>query len=270
MIIHSSVTVKYKQQTYVLPYFNRVGNRATLLMLHGLGGAKENFWWSTRHPALKAYNLIAFDNPGTGDATYYEDSPLNNDDLLEITKLFIEKMNLNKFFLLGASMGGLTLTQYMQKTGGANVLGLISIEGNLLPEDCMFSATVIQQQYRHFLNKGFQIGISKMKNNPSCGFHIIADNVELNTNPTAYYYFSFQTVEYSYSGELYDAFVQFDCPKLFLHGEVNRDLSYLPKLRQTDVDVKEIAGSDHFLFYDNPLQLYSEIGNFLENHVENG
>jgi len=261
---YQTTSILYKNRKYSIPYYRRDGNQSTIMMLHGLGGAKENFWWATRHSALKNCTLIAFDNPGTGDATYYPDSPLNNDDLIEITALFIKEIIRGDFFLLGASMGGLTMLKYYEKYGNDNILGLISIEGNLTIQDCMFSSKVIAQRKEEFLSSGFIHGIAEMNKNTSVGYNIIADNIALNTDPTSYYHYSEQTVRYSETNELLEFFILVEIPKLFIHGDKNKSLSYISQLKKENVHVREISQSDHFLFYDNPMELYEVIGEFID------
>ena len=94
---------------------------------------------------------------------------------------------------------------------------------------------------------------------------MIAHNMALNTDPHAYYTYSFETVRESDSGRLLPEFLKLPIPKLFLYGEANRSLSYLPQLRASDVTVREISRSAHFLFYDNPVQTYEEIARFIKS-----
>src|SRR5262245_4937099 len=103
-----TVTLTYKDRAFDIEYFYREGNRETILLVHGLGGAKENYWEACKTDALADHTLIGFDNPGTGNSTYYDNLPLDVDDLAAITGLLVEKLKLNDFILCGTSMGGLT------------------------------------------------------------------------------------------------------------------------------------------------------------------
>jgi hypothetical protein len=89
----------------------------------------------------------------------------------------------------------------------------------------------------------------------------------LNLDRRAFYTYSFETVAESDSGKLLDEFVSLPCPRLFLYGDYNRTLSYLPRLRKSDVEVREIPRSAHFLFYDNPMATYAAIGEFVDRHA---
>lgn len=253
----------YNGRTFTIEYFFRQGDKETIVMLHGLGGAKENYYEACKSGALAGHTLIFFDNPGTGNSTYEEDFLLNVDDLANISSLFIEQLNLTDFILCGTSMGGLTTLLYLKGGGQLKVKAYINIEGNLMAEDCMFSSKVIQFDFKTFADEIFPKTILEMKAKGNPGYHIIANNLELNTNVKSYYNYSFQTVEYSATGDLLDQFIGLKIPKIFIYGQENNSLSYIPVLLQNKVNVKEIANSNHFVFYDNPKELYQTMGDFV-------
>lgn len=257
-----TLSVLYKSRKFTIEYFDREGELQTILMLHGLGGAKENYYEACKSDALAGHRLISMDNPGTGNSTYYEDMPLNIDDLVEIIALFTAQLGLKDFILIGASMGGLTTLLYLKHHGREKIKAYINIEGNLMPEDCMFSSKVVQHKFKEF-EQLFPSKIKEMVHKGNTGYHIIANNLALNTNVRSYFEYSFQTVEYSATGELLDQFIQLKLPKLFIYGEHNSTLSYIPALLKNNVPTHSISGSDHFIFYDNPKELYETIGAFI-------
>jgi hypothetical protein len=143
------------------------------------------------------------------------------------------------------------------------VKAYINIEGNLLPEDCMFSGKVINYDFDTFKAEIFPKTILDMKAKGNTGFHVIANNLQLNTNVKSYYHYSFQTVEYSATGDLLKQFISMPIPKIFIYGAENNTLSYIPELLSSGVTVKEISNSNHFVFYDNPKELYDVMANFI-------
>jgi pimeloyl-ACP methyl ester carboxylesterase len=257
------IDIELRNRTYRLEYFNRSGHNGTILFVHGLGGAKENFWEATKAYSLKGYELICFDNPGTGNSTYYADEPLNVDDLAFFLDAFIQRLNLKDIILAGASMGGVITLLYFQSAGVDNIKAYINIEGNLMPEDCMFSSKVVQYSYEHFATTVFDETIRNMKKQGNAGYYIIANNLELNTNVQSYYYYSFQTVAFSATGELLQQFLALEIPRLFLFGEKNQHLSYLPQLKGENLKCHMVTDSDHFIFYDNPKEMYQTMTDFL-------
>jgi len=133
-----------------------------------------------------------------------------------------------------------------------------------MPEDCMFSSKAIAHDYDTFRNKIFPDSIEEMKNNGNAGYHIIANNLQLNTNIRSYYNYSFQTVEYSATGELLKQYLSMEIPRIFIYGQENSSLSYIPELLRNSLNIKEIPNSNHFVFYDNPKELYDVIGDFID------
>jgi pimeloyl-ACP methyl ester carboxylesterase len=255
--------VLYKEKPFSIEYFYRQGQKETIVLLHGLGGAKENYYDACKSDALAEHTLIFFDNPGTGNSSYYENFPLNVDDLTAISSLFIGQLNISNFILCGTSMGGLTTLLYLKNGGVNKVKAYINIEGNLLPEDCMFSGKVINYDFDTFKTTIFPKTILDMKAKGNTGFHVIANNLQLNTNVKSYYHYSFQTVEYSATGDLLKQFISMRIPKIFIYGAENNTLSYIPELLSSGVTVKEISNSNHFVFYDNPKELYEVMANFI-------
>jgi pimeloyl-ACP methyl ester carboxylesterase len=258
-----NLQIRYKERPFDIEYFARQGDKGTILFIHGLGGAKENYWEACKTKVLDGYTLICPDNPGTGNSTYYEDLPLNVDDLVQITTLFIDKLGIDNFILTGTSMGGLTTLLYLQRGGLTKVKAYINIEGNLMPEDCMFSSKVVTYDYETFATEVFPQTIRDMKKNGNTGYHIIANNLQLNTNIRSYYNYSFQTVKYSATGELLKQYISLKLPKIFIYGDENSHLSYLQELQNHGMDIHAVPGSNHFIFYDNPKEMYDVIAEFV-------
>lgn len=259
-----SERIVYKDRTYDIEYFYRSGKKETILFVHGLGGAKENYWEACKSDALDGHTLIAFDNPGTGNSTYYDEHPLSVDDLVVITSLFIKQLKIANYILVGTSMGGLTTLLHLKRTPHHQVKGYVNIEGNLMPEDCMFSSKVVKHDYPPFAMEVFPATIVEMRNNGNTGYHVIANNLALNTNIKAYYHYSFQTVEYSASGELLKQYLSMNIPRLFIYGDENSALSYIPDLVKNGLETRAISNSNHFVFYDNPKEMYEVIGEFVD------
>src|SRR5687768_15538534 len=66
-----AVSVKWRDRTFSLPYLYREGSGGpSIFFVHGLGGAKENFYAAFQSAALADCTLLTFDEPGTGLAEY--------------------------------------------------------------------------------------------------------------------------------------------------------------------------------------------------------
>src|SRR5262245_41836918 len=65
------LAVEWSGRRVRLPYRYRAGAAGpSVLFVHGLGGAKENFSAAFQSPALADCTLVTFDQPGTGLATF--------------------------------------------------------------------------------------------------------------------------------------------------------------------------------------------------------
>jgi pimeloyl-ACP methyl ester carboxylesterase len=169
-----TLPISYRGKIFDIEYFYSKGHKETIVLLHGLGGAKENYWEACKSSALDGHTLICPDNPGTGNSSYYNDFPLDVDDLTHITSLFIKQLGISNFILIGTSMGGLTALLYLRGNRLDSVKAFINIEGNLMPEDCLFSSKVVNYDFDIFANQIFLKTILEMKKNGNTGYHIIA------------------------------------------------------------------------------------------------
>ena len=201
-------------------------------------------------PELQTFRLVSADNPDCGDSPYDDNHPLNIDGVVELMEGFVAHWGLNHFLLVGGSMGGLVALLYAKRNPD-KIAGFVNVEGNLAPEDCMFSRSVVPHSYSHFEKVVFPQIKKALAVKTGLGFarHL---RVREKANPRAYYDYPFQTVEYSDHGNLLDRFLSLPAPKCFLYGSQNRHLSYLQRLRESECIVIELPHANHFLFYDQP------------------
>jgi pimeloyl-ACP methyl ester carboxylesterase len=150
----------------------------------------------------------------------------------------------------------------IRRHGVGRILGLINIEGNFCPEDCMFSRRVVPHQLDTF-EPMFRQMIGELRTSRYTGDQIISQNMALNVDFRAYHAYAFETVAESDAGRLLEEFLSLPTPRLFLYGEANRTLSYLPRLRASVIQVREISASAHFLFYDNPIETFQAVADFV-------
>jgi pimeloyl-ACP methyl ester carboxylesterase len=250
-----------------LPFMFRKGTVGpTLIFIHGLGGAKENFYAAFQSPAIRDCHLLAVDLPGTGLSQFHPKEVPDVSSLAELMHLAWQTIVPGPAFVVAASMGGLISLLLVRQNGYGGLRGLINIEGNLAPEDCMFSRRTAAVSLDELSTKLFNQIRKQLQTSRYPGDHMIAHNMALNTDVRAYHSYSHQTVLESDSGTLLDEFLNIPVPRLFLYGDANRHLSYLSRLRNSSVEVREIPDSAHFLFYDNPIATYEEIGSFINRH----
>ena len=257
------LVVEWRAREFSLPYLYREGTGGpTILFVHGLGGSKENFYTAFQSPALADCTLVTFDQPGTGLAAFDPDAGLNVSALADIAQAVADQLMPDPYFLTGASMGGLITLLQLRRHGIGRIKGYVNLEGNLLSEDCLFSRHVVSHDL-HSFEPEFRRMMRELRASRYAGDQIIAHNMALNVDIRGYHAYSFETVAESDSGRLLEEFINLPIPRLFLYGEANKGLSYLPRLRASDVRVHEIPSSAHFLFYDNPVETFRAVAEFV-------
>ena len=244
------IAVKAAGRQFQIHYFDHPGAEDTILYVHGLGCSSEDFIAMTEQPALQGCRLVSFDQPGCGRSPYDVDHPLNIDSLVEVLEAFVDAIELDRFLLVGGSMGGLIGLLFAEHNPD-KVKGFVNVEGNLTPEDCLFSRHVVGNSFEHFEQNVFPKIKQAVAARRGRGFagHLA---VVQRANPRAYYDNSFQLVEYSDDGNLLERFLALPMEKYFVYGDENRHLKYLPTLRQSSCRVFEVAQANHFPFYDDP------------------
>ena len=242
------LSLPYGRQS--IAYFDRPGPEVPILFVHGLGNAAANFEEMLDQPALERHRLVGLDLPGCGQSPYPSDGALDIDALVSIVEGFQEAVDLGRHLIVGASMGGLVALLCAEHHPD-RLVGFLNAEGNLAPEDCMFSRLVVPHTFEEFNREVFPRIKRELQaqdgRGPAKHLEVLAF-----ANPRAYYDFSFQTVTYSDEGGLLDRFVALPTRCHFVYGSMNRHLSYLSRLRRSACVVTEIEGAGHFLFYDAP------------------
>lgn len=255
--------------THAVSYFDRQGGRTTIVFVHGLGNGAENFESMCEQPSLSAHRLIAMDLPGCGETPYPSDRTLSIDDLVDLVERFIAELALDPIVLVGASMGGLIALLYAARRP-ERVCAFVNAEGNLMPEDCMFSRRAIGHTFDEFAREVFPRIKSEVEARGGRGFVMHRSLLE-RASPRAYYDYSFQTVLYSDRGGLLERFLALPIHDLhFVYGSLNTGLSYLSRLRDSRCAMTVIPEADHFMFYDNPAAFAECVSRAASGRVTQG
>ena len=241
---------------------HRPGVGEPLVFLHGFGSTKEDYADAALHPLLADYRILALDAPGFGGSTCSNPAVLSMDYLVAVIETVCEHYETGPFHLCGHSMGGLVAVLLAHKEP-VRVLSLVNIEGNLVSQDCFLSRRILAHGKR-----GPAFFLERLREYcwhvPQAGFPLYAAGLFSKTASEAVQPILQSMVHHSDHSSLVEKFLAFPSPKMFMHGDQNRDLPYLGRLRDGAVVVAEISRSGHFPMYSNPQETWSRIAAFLD------
>jgi pimeloyl-ACP methyl ester carboxylesterase len=208
--------------------------RTTILCLHGLGASKSSFD-PLRDTALgRAHDIVALDFPGHG-ARAHDAVPAAPVAAAAADIAADLRRHDRRVVLVGHSMGG-AVAILAAELAPDRVAGLVSIEGNLIAEDCGLVS-------RRLAEAPDAAACDALK-------HDLVAGAARSKNPAALLAWSRDLVAVSDTGRLLQSFRQAPCPTLYLHGDGYLGHVLLPRL--PPVPVVHIPGAGHNVMADAP------------------
>lgn len=138
----ASITVQGRKTAYL----ERPGNGETIVLLHGFGADKDNWVRFVRH-LPEEYRVIAFDLPGHGDSVRDEGKTYTIDYITAGFAEAADALGLNRFHLVGNSMGGWVGMLYtVRNPGRVTTLSLFDSAGVSSPDPSDLHRALAQGQ----------------------------------------------------------------------------------------------------------------------------
>lgn len=254
--------VEYNDKQFHLATNFQENGDQLLLFLHGWGCAKEEFDDVWKSPEFAGYSIVVPDLPGFGESKMPKKFYSSMENLAEICKLLVEEIGARKVHVIGHSMGGaigLFLAERIPNKFGS----FMSVEGNLIGEDCSFTRKTTGKTYEEFKqNVVDKLDIVyKPKENALkhwLGWCKKAD-------PVCLYNSGKSLVEWSFSHKLLEKFKALDKSKVYIHGEkshLKKILALIPEINKIS-----ISKSGHFPMVDNPQEFYQKLAEALKHGV---
>jgi pimeloyl-ACP methyl ester carboxylesterase len=244
---------------------HRLGAGAPLVFLHGFGSTKEDYADIVLHPPFDGRAFLAFDAPGCGESRCDDLAQVSIPFLVATAQAILAHFGIDRFHLVGHSMGGLTALLLAHAEPG-RVLSFIDIEGNVAPEDCFLSRQIVEHPSDD-AERFFDDFIARTRQAPAYASALYAGSLKHKVRAGAVAGIFRSMVQWSDHGALMDKFLGLPMPRMFMHGQQNASLSYLPRLRAHGIRVEEVPGCGHFPMYSNPVHMWRAIAEF---HADNG
>lgn len=243
----------------------RGGSRIPIVFLHGFGSTKEDYIDIVCRPEFNNRPFLAYDAPGCGETVCQDLAKISIPFLVETALAMLERAGINKFHLVGHSMGGLTALM-LAHAFPERVLSFIDIEGNIAPEDCFLSRQIVEHA-----NSNRQVFLDEFIQRTGCipafASALYASSLRHKVREGAVHPIFTSMVALSDHGELMQKLLGLPCPKMFMYGDQNASLSYLGHIKSNGVHLSEIPDCGHFPMYSNPTVMWQEIATFIDNEA---
>lgn len=230
---------------------SRVG---TVLLIHGLGESSACFEPLLESPLLRDWSLLAPDLPGYGQTPL--ERPFRIEDYARLLAEWMQAAGATPVVVIGHSMGGV-IGQILSELLPGAVQVLLNVEGNLSPEDCIYSALAAAASEAEFQRTGFerllkQVAEAGLKDRAAAAYARRMQACEV----AQYYLNSLELVELSATGALANRMARLAIPTLYLAGLRGRpDPSRsLQLLEENQISWVGFQASGHWPFIDEPLR----------------
>jgi pimeloyl-ACP methyl ester carboxylesterase len=245
----------------------RDGIGVPLVFLHGFGSTKEDYADVIQQEDLLAdLPVLAYDAPGCGASSCSEPGAVSIPFLVSVSDEVLSARGIERFHLIGHSMGGLTAL-LLADQNPIRVASFVDIEGNLAPEDCFLCRQIISHHHadpQTFLAEFTDRAWNSRHSSSTLYAAALPHKVKAAVVRPIFE----SMVDLSDHGDLMDRFLALPLPRMFMYGQQNHALSYLPRLADDGVELAEIPHSAHFPMYSNPPAMWHRIAEFVTRTME--
>lgn len=241
------------------------GEGPAVLILHGWGGSSDSWLKIQEILSQKGFSVICPDLPGFGKSS----NPLvpwSNDDYVNLISNFIDKLSLNKFFLIGHSFGGGLAVKFTIKYP-EKIQGLILSDAAIIRDKKRLS---FRQKFAYFLAKIFNIPIFER-----VVFYPWFRKLVYKIAGTYDYYLAKgvmkETFKKTSKEDLTHLLSGIKVPALIIWGRGDKTLpledGFLLKSKIPNSQIEVIDGADHSPHRKTPEELSKIILKFLESNA---
>lgn len=246
-----------------LSKISRIGSKPPILFLHGFGSTKEDYADIARYSDFQDYGFLAYDAPGCGASQCGNLDKISIPFLVETARQMLAAEGIDRFHLVGHSMGGLTALM-LADAHPERILSFCNIEGNIAPEDCFLSRQIVEHADPD-PDRFLEAFVERARMSPAFSSALFAASLHHKVRAGAVRGIFTSMVDLSDNAGLMQRFLGLPCPTMFMYGDQNETLSYLEHIEANGVLRAEISKCGHFPMYSNPPAMWAAISGLISN-----
>jgi pimeloyl-ACP methyl ester carboxylesterase len=228
-----------------------------IVCLHGVQTNRLLFRPLYDRPDFARWSLLALDLTGFGASSKDGGFSYALADQAALLRSVLDRLGIRRMHLFGHSMGGMIAT-IMLADRDTGIRSLVSLEGNLTPDDCGASAEVAAQSFEQFaaVYPEYKARWSHAAGDPAVRrrwLDAIPDHVMHRSCRSI--------IEWSASRRLRDALAVTSVPAMYVYG--GRDAHRTSRVPLA-VSRCEIPGAGHFMMLDDPEATWRQVAAFLD------
>jgi pimeloyl-ACP methyl ester carboxylesterase len=236
-----------------------------MVFIHGLGADGRCFRGALEAPDFERQALLIPDLAGFGHSPAPSNFSFAMQAHAELLGDLCQTLGISEIAIGAHSMGG-AVGIHLAEMWPGKVTHFINAVGNLIPEDCFYSRSLVEMSWEDFSTKGFaefKTRIAAQAPHPNRPPSTYLESLQKST-AEAMYYSCRDLVRLSDSGDLLSRFLRLSCRKIYLQDSDSRMPSHLEEaLHHGHVPIVIIPESGHALMEDNPDDFYDAIARFV-------
>jgi pimeloyl-ACP methyl ester carboxylesterase len=206
---------------------------------------------------LASFSMVSLDLPGFGDTGPVAGCDYSLSTHAAVCRAVMKTVDTDQWVLVGHSMGG-AVTLLMDDPDLPAVTPVISLEGNLIAEDCgMISRQCVREGFTAFSENWFPAFRARMTRSDRRQFDLSK------ADPEAFFKSAESLVAWSDSGTLVERFKRFG-NRCYFYGGRNENMPVLDVLRG-DTPLVRINRAGHFMMNDQPATFCRKLRAVLES-----
>jgi pimeloyl-ACP methyl ester carboxylesterase len=253
-------------------YYKEQGDvhQPALLLIHGLGCSLKYWGCVFSAEEMADYRIIALDLPGFGESEKPETYDYSLFSQTDMVCAFIRSLHLQKFSLIGHSMGG-SIAILLAHKYPELVEQLLVIEPNLKASDAHLSRTIIRSsestfvsQYEEFKRTAIATVQDWFVNSHRADIEEYISEL-LKTTPISMYRSARSLMSVTADDTLLMQFQRLTLHKYFLIGGETLKIQSIPKSFQNgNIHTVIVPGVGHMMMIDNPPLFNKTLASILQ------